>query len=89
MKEFDEFFSLTKEIRDAIAHPSPIEDPITGRIKKLEMLFSLDLETVTKIVTSSILLVKRIEKRVKSNPWMEWLIGIDSKSGLFPDEAFK
>lgn len=89
IKEFDKFMTLGKEIRDAIAHPSPIGDPTSGEIKKLKAVFNIDLATVKEIVNAAIRLVKVIEERVKSNPWMDWLIEIDGATGLFPEKAFR
>ena len=79
-----------KDLRDAIAHPSPwpeIRDP--SKEGKLFRYFHVDLESVEQIVDDVVELIGRLEVEINgSRDRLGWLMK-RGKDGLFPDEVFR
>lgn len=81
------FVNTAKDFRDAVVHASPSFDPIDDYPKKEKLFMALKQDEVTKIVDTSIALVRKIETTVKGSA-QKWLRD-RSENGLFADDVFE
>ena len=96
-KEIEENFCRfildeAKQYRDSLMHPSPFSAPEKfGGYDKLEKLFNLDLETISKTVSGIIDIIEKIESMKDGNaPVPIWLPQIKTAANdLFQQSAKK
>jgi hypothetical protein len=78
-----------KNLRDAIAHPSPRPDPTTGDASKVRALLSSAAKDVENVVDAAIGLVRKIETAIKGNDkLLTWLYD-RNRDGAFSEDVFK
>ena len=80
-----------KQFRDAIVHPSPAPHALTGDLDKEVAVHNVDFETVTRIVDTTIALIRKVDRIVygsnsdeRLNNWLR----DRSPDGTFADTVF-
>jgi hypothetical protein len=78
-----------KRYRDAIVHSSPAPNVISMDIEKERAVYSIDFETVERIVDATVTLISKLEEKVNGGKQrLEAWLHPRSSNGMFPDVVF-